>query len=176
MTPDQLKEILRAARARTEETEFYIIGSAAVLHIFNTTDHHLLTRSNEADLIPISGDSETADILSNAIGELSPFHANHHVYAEGVTFETPTFAPRDWQARTIEVFYSDIGVTAHFMELHDLALSKLGAGRPKDMEFCEALAKSGYLNKEVLLERLAIVQCNPGQRELFRERIQQIFT
>ena len=124
----------------------------------------------------MSGDDETADILSSSIGELSGFHANHHVYAEGVTFDTPTFAPDAWQERAIKVYYDDIDVTAHFMELHDLALSKLGAGRPKDMEFCEALAKTGYLIKQLLEERLAIVQCSSSQRALFSERIQQLFS
>lgn len=124
----------------------------------------------------MSGDDEMADILSSSIGELSGFHANHHVYAEGVTFDTPTFAPRAWQERAIKVHYDDIDVTAHFMELHDLALSKLGAGRPKDMEFCEALAKTGYLDKQLLQERLEIVSCSSSQRALFSERIQQIFS
>lgn len=45
------------------------------------------------------------------------------------------------------------------MELHDLTLSKLGAGRPKDMEFCEALIHTGYLNREILGERLLMVDC-----------------
>jgi len=146
------------------------------LHIFNPADHALLTRSNEADLITMSGNDEMADILSSSIGELSGFHANHHVYAEGVTFDTPTFAPRAWQERAIKVHFDDIDVTAHFMELHDLALSKLGAGRPKDLEFCEALAKTGYLDKPLLQDRLAIVQCSSSQRILFSKRIQQIFS
>lgn len=94
MTLVQLKEILRAAQEVTKEHEFYVIGSAAILQVFNSPGHNYLSRSNEADLIALSGDPKVADKLSVVIGELSPFHEHHGVYADGVTFKTPTFAPK----------------------------------------------------------------------------------
>lgn len=175
MTLDQLKEILQTACKLTGECEFYVIGSAAILHVFHSPEHVYLSRSNEADLIALSGDPEIADKLSVMIGELSPFHATHDVYADGVTFDAPVFAPQGWQDRAVRVHYKDIGVTARFMELHDLTLSKLGAGRPKDLEFCRALGATGYLNSGVLAERLPLVDCTVGQRGLIDARIRSIF-
>lgn len=168
--------ILKAARDITGESAFYIIGSAAILHIFDGSETNLLTRSVEADLIALSGDPEIADTLSVIMGELSPFHAKHHVYADGLTFDTPAYAPPGWQERAVEVHYKDIGVTAHFMELHDLFLSKLGAGRPKDLEFCEALAHSGYVSNTELESGLPTVQCTTAQRKLLGQRIRQMFS
>jgi hypothetical protein len=51
LTLEQLKKILRAAREITEQDDFYVIGSAAILQVFNSPGHDYLSRSNEADLI-----------------------------------------------------------------------------------------------------------------------------
>ena len=175
MTLDQLKEILQAAHKLTGESEFYVIGSAAILHVFHSPEHEYLSRSNEADLIARSGDPEVADQLSVMIGELSPFHAIHDVYADGVTFDAPVFAPKGWQDRAVRIHYKEIGVRARFMELHDLTLYKLGAGRPKDLQFCGALVATGYLDANVLAERLLMVECTADQRHQIDARIHSIF-
>lgn len=175
MTLEQLKKILRAAHELTEEDDFYVIGSAAILQVFNSPGHDYLSRSNEADLIAFSGDPDIADLLSVMIGELSPFHARHNVYADGLTFDTPEFAPKGWQDQAVVVHYKEIGVTARFMELHDLTLSKLGAGRPKDMEFCEVLIATGYLNQNTLRERLLKVDCSEAKRRQIESSIGRYF-
>lgn len=175
MTLEQLKQVLQAACELTEERDFYVIGSAAILQVFNSPEHVYLSRSNEADLIAFSGDPDIADLLSVMIGELSPFHEHHHVYADGVTFDTPEFAPKDWQDQAVVVHFKEIGVTARFMELHDLTLSKLGAGRPKDMEFCEALIATGYVNQDMLRERLIQVKCTEAKRRQIESSIGRYF-
>lgn len=101
--------------------------------------------------------------------------SSYEVYADGCTFETQTFAPDGWNDRTIAVHYSDVGVTAHFMELHDLFLSKIGAERPKDNEFCSALVKTQYKDRNVLEDRLPMVSCTEMQQQHIRMRIDHIF-
>ena len=93
------------------------------------------------------------------IGERSSFHEYHDVYADGCTFETPVFAPAGWRERAIPRHYDDIGVTAHFMGLHDLFLSKIGAGRPKDIEFCSSLVRTNYVTQEELATRIPMIPC-----------------
>lgn len=175
MNLGQLKEILASASALTKETEFYVIGSSAILAIFESPTDFFLSRSNEADLVTLSGDPALADRISVLIGELSHFHDNHDVYADGCTFDTPVFAPAGWRDRAIPVRYDDIGVTARFMELHDLVLSKIGAGRPKDLEFCSALAKTQYINREELAERIPMIPCTDSERASLAARIQACF-
>ena len=159
----------------TDKTEFYIIGSSAILAVLESPTDFVLARSNEADLLTLCGDPALADRISVLIGELSPFHDNHDVYAEGCTFDTPTFAPTGWRDRAIPVRYEDIGVTAHFMELHDLFLSKMGAGRPKDLEFCSALVRTQYIDQEELLERIPVIPCTDGERASIAARVQACF-
>ncbi len=175
MTLNQLKTILSRASEITSQTEFYVIGSSAVLAVFESSTDPFLTRSNEADLLSLTGDPDTADQIGILMGELSRFHDTHDVYADGCTFETPTFAPDGWNDRTIPVHYADIGVTAHFMELHDLFLSKIGAGRPKDNEFCSALVKTQYIDRDVLEERLPMIACTGNQRQNIGMRIDRLF-
>lgn len=175
MTLDQLKVILSRASEIASQTEFYVIGSSAILAVFESPTDPFLTRSNEADLLALSGDPDIADKIGILMGELSPFHDTHDVYADGCTFETPTFAPEGWNGRTIAVHYPDIGVTAHFMELHDLFLSKIGAGRPKDNEFCSALVKTQYIDREVLDERVSRISCTEDQRQAIRMRVDRLF-
>jgi Nucleotidyltransferase of unknown function (DUF6036) len=143
--------------------------------VFDSPTDFYLSRSNEADILALSGNPDVADQISILIGELSPFHENHDVYAEGCTFETPVFAPNGWRDRSIPVTYDDIGVTAHFMELHDLVLSKIGAGRPKDIEFCSALFKTQYLNRDILIERLPLIACSSDQKQVIENRIKRYF-
>jgi hypothetical protein len=175
LTLDQLKTILGRASEITSQTEFYVIGSSAILAVFESPTHPFLTRSNEADLVALSGDPKIAEKIGILMGELSPFHDSHDVYADGCTFETPTFAPEGWNDRTIAVHYPDIGVTAHYMELHDLFLSKIGAGRPKDNEFCSALVKTQYIDRDVLEERLPMISCTENQKQHIRMRIDRLF-
>lgn len=61
------------------------------------------------------------------------------------------------------------------MEPHDLALSKYGADREKDLEFTRALAQEGYVEKAVLPEQLELVDCGDELRERMRARIEADF-
>jgi hypothetical protein len=46
------------------------------------------------------------------------------------------------------------GVVAWCLKPHDLWISKMVAGRPKDLEFCQALMKRGMVEPEELARRL----------------------
>ena len=61
------------------------------------------------------------------------------------------------------------------MELHDLVLSKICVGRPKDIEFCQALNETGYVNHHVLMKRLPMVNCTGDHRHLIEGRIKRYF-
>lgn len=61
------------------------------------------------------------------------------------------------------------------MEIHDLALSKFGAGRPKDLEFNSALAKTGLLSRTELLRRLDHVEAHAELRQRMIDRIEATF-
>jgi len=60
------------------------------------------------------------------------------------------------------------GVVAWCLDLHDLWLAKAIAGRPKDYEFCRALANNGLVNQGTLTTRLGYV---PDLAEAVRSAI-----
>lgn len=100
----------------------------------------------EADIYP-KEHPELADEIDGNLGEGSPFHIAWGYYAHGVGPET-AHAPAGWQERMLKDHVPPLlsggePPTAWFMEVHDLALSKLAAGREKDVDFViEALAAS----------------------------------
>ncbi len=61
------------------------------------------------------------------------------------------------------------------LEVHDLAISKYVAGRPKDFEFTRELARHGMTTKSKLLERLAQTKLAPKLSKAVRGRIERNF-
>jgi len=170
----ELKHLIAEAARITGEEYIYVIGSNALLATVEQPAHDVFTRSREADIIPGSNDPKKADRIDFVLGELSAFDEVFHYYAQGLTLETPATAPAGWQARTVRLPVSR-DVTGLCMEVHDLALSKYGAGRQKDLEFTRALAQEGHVQQETLLERLQLVECDERLRALMRARIHADF-
>ncbi|HEX7047416.1 MAG TPA: DUF6036 family nucleotidyltransferase [Gammaproteobacteria bacterium] len=175
MNIDELRHLIAEAARLTGEEYIYIIGSSALLGTIEHPADTVLTRSREADIVPGSNDQEKADKIDWVLGELSAFDKEFRYYAQGVSLETPSSAPRGWEARTVRLPVSR-EVTGLCMDVHDLAISKYGAWRPKDRDFTRALAKEAYVQKEILLERLALVECDDVERETIRARISGDFS
>lgn len=86
----------------------------------------------EADLYP-RDDPDRTNGIDGAIGDGSQFHVADGYYAHGVGPEAP-HAPAGWEGRMLGLSIPPITqngapVTAWFLEVHDLALAKLAAGR-----------------------------------------------
>ncbi|MBM3462977.1 MAG: hypothetical protein FJX76_12820 [Armatimonadetes bacterium] len=116
-----------------------VVGSQAILGPLALPPEDL-TQSNELDIYP-DEHPEKADLIDGSIGELSPFHNTFGYYAHGVGPETARF-PRNWRARAMTVSNANTqGVEGTFPSLADLAISKLAAGRPKDLDFVRAMLR-----------------------------------
>ncbi|MHB1539014.1 MAG: hypothetical protein ACYCUM_11155 [Solirubrobacteraceae bacterium] len=126
--------------------EIVVIGSQAILATVPDAAG-ALSASVEADLYP-AVNPEAATTIAGALGEMTLFHDTYGYYADGVGPETPV-APVGWQARLIPisnestVSASGIQATGWCMEAHDLVLSKLAAGRDKDLIFARAAIADG---------------------------------
>lgn len=136
MNRRELEHVINAAAEITGD-EIVVIGSQAILGPFPTAPAAML-RSMEADLYP-RNDPDRAIEIDGAIGDGSQFHETYGYYAHGVGPETP-WAPAGWEGRMLELEIPPLlpsrkPVTAWFLEVHDLALAKLAAGREKDIEF-----------------------------------------
>jgi hypothetical protein len=158
---------------RSALTEVFVIGSSAILAVLPEPPEGILTATRDVDIIPPNGDERMADRISFVIGEASPFDVEYGYYAQGVSFKIPTYAPSGWQARTVDLPVGKI--VAHCMESHDVVLSKLGAGREKDLEFASAAAALSLVERSVLFGRLSLVPATAEHLNLIDQRISALF-
>ena len=98
MRRHELEHVLRAAKGITDEIEFVVIGSQAILAQIPDPPR-LLTYSNEVDFYPLHA-PEKADLIDGVIGKLSRFHETYGYYAHGVAPETATLALK-WRERAV---------------------------------------------------------------------------
>ncbi len=156
MNRDQLDHVLRAASQIIGETDLLVVGSAAILGSFDERRLPLeATRSDEADLAPFDDpDGARSMSIEGALGQGSQFHETYGYYADGVDVTT-AIAPDGWRERlvTYQTRASEPG-RGLCLEPHDLAISKLVAGRQKDLEFVGALLDVGLLDAGILRVRL----------------------
>lgn len=96
----------------------------------------------ELDLYPLDA-PEKADLIDGSIGELSPFHDAFGYYAHGVGVET-AILPAGWRDRWIRV--ESEGAIGWCLSPVDLAISKLAAGRSKDIDFVRGMLEARFLD------------------------------
>jgi hypothetical protein len=172
MQRPQLEHIIRAAAGITGAPEFVIIGSQAVLGQFPDAPAELLV-SIEADVFTLR-DPADADLIDGSIGEGSPFHQTFGYYAHGVAVETAVL-PAGWQERLVPVRNPNTGGgTGLCLEIHDLAVSKLIAGREKDLNFMGGLFRYKLARGEIVRERLAVTSVDDTRRQLCLERLKRL--
>lgn len=163
MHRQQLEHIIRAAAGITGASEFVIVGSQAVLGQFPQAPDELLI-SIEADVFSLRDPADN-DLIDGSIGEGSPFHQTFGYYAHGVSQET-AILPAGWRERLVPVHNQNTGGgTGLCLEIHDLAVSKLVAGREKDLDFIGGLLRHRLVHVPTVQTRL-------NQTALTAERIQ----
>ena len=173
MQRSDLEHLIRASGEIAGDTEIVIIGSQAILGQFPGAPARLLA-SMEADLYP-KNRPEAADRVDGAIGEASSFHELHGYYAQGVGTETAVL-PGGWQDRLIPINNENTnGITGLCLEAHDLAVSKLIAGRIKDLEFVQVLVRHDMVRRRTLLERLDNTDVSDELRKVCRGRVLSLF-
>ena len=169
MTRLELEHLIRSAGAISGDDEIVIVGSQSILGQFPHAPVALLA-SMEADVFPLNR-PDHSDLIDGSIGEGSQFHEHFGYYAQGVSEDTATL-PGDWRRRLFAVSNPNTrGITGLCLDVHDLAISKYVAGRPKDLEFTQQLAAYGLAKQEVLLERLADTQVSDVIRKIVQQRI-----
>jgi len=174
MQRSELEHLIRASGEIADDDEIIVIGSQAVLGQFPNAPVRLLM-SMEADIFP-KNHPDRADKVDGAIGEGSSFHELHGYYAQGVG-ETTAVLPNGWRSRLVSVQNENTnGVTGLCLDVHDLAISKLIAHRPKDLEFVQMLVRHDMIQKDAMLGRLAKTDLEKSVRDAILARIKSLFT
>lgn len=172
MRRQQLEHIIRAAAGITGASEFVVIGSQAVLGQFPQAADELLV-SMEADVFSLRDPTDN-DLIDGSIGEGSPFHMTFGYYAHGVSPETAVL-PIGWRDRLVPVRNQNTGGgTGLCLEIHDLAVSKLVAGREKDADFIGGLLRHRLAQVPVIRERLAKTALAPERLQECLARLERL--
>ncbi len=157
MNRHQLEHVIRAAAGNADVRDIVVIGSQSVLGSYPDAPE-ALTVSMEADVFPKDA-PERSILIDGAIGELSLFHETFGYYAHGVD-ESTAVLPDGWRERLVKVANENtMGAVGWCLEVHDLAVSKLAAGREKDLAFVETMLHSGIIASETVQTRL---KCTAG--------------
>lgn len=165
MRRSDLAHILRAAAQIVGDHEMLVIGSQAILGFVAESDlPDAATMSMEADVAFLNDPSEhKSDMVDGAIGEGSLFHQTYGYYGQGVGLSTAAL-PTGWIERAAVFDHGDTGTAiALCPEPHDLVVSKLVAGRPKDIEYARSLVQAGIVDCDTLRERTAALPVPPAQ-------------
>ncbi len=172
MTREQLEHVLRASAAITGSDHIVVIGSQAILGTFPNASPEFL-KSFEVDVFTFRS-PEDANLIEGSIGEASLFQTTFGYYAHGVAVETATL-PDGWRERLVPVRTPATGgATGLCLEIHDLAVSKLAAGREKDIEYVTGLLRHRLAKPDVIESRLGATPLSPAQRELCVARLKRI--
>ena len=103
------------------------------------------------------------------------FHDTFGYYAQGVEERTAVL-PKGWQQRLIPICNANTrGATGLALEVHDLLVSKIIAGREKDVAFLREAANHGLADGHVVLRRLNESPAAPKIKEAARARIVRAF-
>lgn len=169
MNRRQLEHLIRAASTIADTLDIVIVGSQAILGQHPDAPPSLL-RSMEADVYPLHA-PELAELIDGSIGEGSPFHTTFGYYAQGVGPETATLPP-GWSERLVPISNEATrGATGWCLDTHDLVLSKLVAGRPKDLEFAAEARRAGLLDLDELRRRSSQLAIDDRLRAAVASRI-----
>lgn len=172
MQRPQLEHVIRAAAAITGAPEIVVIGSQAVLGQFPNAPAELLV-SIEADVFTLRN-AVDADLIEGSIGEGSPFHQTFGYYAHGVAEDTAVL-PEGWKKRLVAIRNANTGGGAGLcLEVNDLAVAKLVAGREKDLHFIGGLLRHKLADADLIKARLIQTPLPAQKLEMVLARLKRV--
>ncbi len=166
MRREQLQELLREAGRVAGRDELVVIGSQAVHAVAGAAPPEVVV-SREVDLLLEDGDA-AASALQQQLGMQSRFYVERGFYVDVVP-PGITVLPEGWRERLVSLEAQP--VVARCLEVHDLAVAKLAAGRLKDYELVAALVQQGIIDAAKLRLRLDTV-AEPRLRAILLARFQ----
>jgi hypothetical protein len=151
MNVSALFDLLAAAKAECGHSDYVVVGSVSVLGMSEVCAIPAgMTVSIDADCYTLAEPPRVFDLQAK-LGEGSAYHHLHGIYLDPVSPKLPTL-PDGWQQRLIRIARS--GVTAHFLEPNDAAVSKLARAEPRDLRWVRAGLEAGLVSLPMLKLRM----------------------
>lgn len=147
-----LDELLCDVERITGERDLVMIGSQ-VVHAVATDVPAEVVMSRECDLLFDESDP-VVGAIDASLGPDSERAIERFVHVDTVSSSFPFLAP-GWEQRLVAL--GPAAPRVRCLEIHDLVLSKLAAGRLKDYELVAVLLARGLADLGVVRERIASV-------------------
>jgi len=145
----QFAELVARAAVVLARSEWIIFGSQAVHAVTDFPPAEVLV-SAECD-VWLRDEPALTERLNVELGQNSAFAKTAGVYVDTLPPDLP-LAPSGWEHRLVLFRVSD--VTARCLELHDLIVTKLAAGRLKDYEFIAAMLMAKLARADEVQRRI----------------------
>lgn len=165
MRKSDLFELIAAIRSLAPDELPIIVGSQAVYLVTNFPPE-IVRASIECDFLLTGGKKQTRVEINKKLGVFSQFQIEHGFYADALGLGTVVL-PTGWHERLQSLEDENGNIIAKAAEIHDIAVSKLIAGREKDFAFLKELFSHGYVSIESFFERVKLVQDMPQSDVLF---------
>jgi hypothetical protein len=149
MQRSQLEAALTAAAAAAGETEFILVGSQAIHAHTDAAPVEVLV-SRECD-IWAKGRDEKLVKVEDELGKKSSFAEEHGYYVDAIE-PGLVVLPKGWESRLKPLQFGP--VTAWCLEVNDLVVSKLAAGRLKDYELINTVLRLGLGHFDEVVRRI----------------------
>jgi hypothetical protein len=148
-----------------------IVGSQA---IFAITDFppEIVRKSVECDYLLQTKLAKLRSTLTEKLGIFSNYQQEKGFFADILGLATVVL-PTYWETRLVELKTEDGQILAFCVEIHDVAVSKLMAGREKDFEFLQIAFQSDYLEISTFIERTKLILDSPACEALL-PRLQKL--
>lgn len=149
--PD-IDHMLRAAGDLTGQSQFVLVGSAAVI-AWAPELPQIMAMTSEIDIFGTTDDpEETAFEIDSVLGQGSLFHETHGYFVDGVSPDTARLPP-GWRERARSIRTTTGNVTALVPEPNDIAVSKLVRCSDKDLNFLVAGFRHGIFDRNIVIDR-----------------------
>ncbi len=171
MRKSDLFELIREINRISSTEKPIIVGSQAV-HGVTDDLPEIARKSIECDFLFASGKSETLTEINKKLGVFSNFQIEHGFYADALGLAT-VILPIDWRER-LQPFLDESGeLIAYCAEIHDIAVSKLIAGREKDFQFLNDAFLIGIISVEEFISRARLIESMP-QSAVLKNRLEKL--
>jgi hypothetical protein len=151
-----LFELVREIKKLVPEETPIIVGSQAV-HTVTNFPPEIVQQSIECDFLFAEGKSEIRVEINKKLGVFSPFQLEHGFYADALGLATVVL-PTGWRERLQPLEDENGKVIAYCAEIHDVAVSKLIAGREKDFLFLKEAFLREIIQIGIFTERIRLVE------------------
>jgi hypothetical protein len=150
-----LRHLLQAVQSLARPERIRVLGSTALLASFPDLGEPggPLELTYDADLLVEPCDEPLAAMLHEAVGEGSLFARRTGYHADILRPAILATLPRGWESRLVKMKESGTD-SAAALSPEDLAVVKLRAGRPKDLDLCRALLGLNLVTASALRQRL----------------------